>query len=102
MLRRIVDFAKLTDEVLSLLVEKFPEGIDEDEIFSIQNAKGELIRVVEVRDEENIFLVKVSSRMEAAMEDFEEEDEEEDVAIDDIDDEDFDDTEVSIGDDEEE
>jgi DNA-directed RNA polymerase subunit delta len=72
MLRRIIDFSKLTDQLLSLLNEKFPEGIDDDAVFSIENSKGERLSVVEVRDEENIFLVKVNAKMEAAMEDFDE------------------------------
>jgi DNA-directed RNA polymerase subunit delta len=75
MIRRIIDYSKLTDEVLSLLSIKFPEGIDEDAIFTIENSKGERLRVVEVRDEESIFLVKVSTKMEAAIENFEEDDE---------------------------
>ena len=72
MLRRIIDFAKLTDEVIALLVQKYPEGIDEDDIFSIQNGQGHFIRVVEVKDESNIYLVKVSSKLDEVMEDFDE------------------------------
>jgi len=71
MIRRIIDINKISDEVLALLVTKFPEGIDEDEIFSIQNKEGKIIRVVEVRDEQSIYLVKVSSKLGEVMEEFE-------------------------------
>ena len=37
MRRVIVDYAKLTDAILTLLVEKFPEGYDDSNIIRFRN-----------------------------------------------------------------
>jgi hypothetical protein len=47
MKRVIVDYAKLTNEILNL-VEKFPDGYDDSNIVRFRNAKNELIEAVEV------------------------------------------------------
>lgn len=77
MKRIIVDFKKLTPEILSLLVEKYPDGYDDDHIITFRNAKNELIEAVEVRTDDTIYLVKVSSRLETSMANFDEDDYEE-------------------------
>ena len=59
MRRIIVDYAKLTGDILNLLVEKFPEGYDDSDIIRFRNAQNELIEAVEVRTEDTIYLVKV-------------------------------------------
>lgn len=74
MKRIIVDFKKLTPEILSLLVEKYPYGYDDDDIIKFKNLKGELIEAVEVRSEEDIYLVKVSSKLVNTMANFDEDD----------------------------
>lgn len=74
MKRIIVDYAKLTNEILSLLVEKFPDGYDDTDVIQFTNAKGELIEAVEVRTEDTIYLVKVSTKLQDRIENFEEED----------------------------
>ncbi len=61
MKRIIVDFKKLTPEILSLLVEKYPDGYDDKHIIVFQNAKNETIEAGEVRTADTIYLVKVSS-----------------------------------------
>jgi len=70
MLRKIVDYKKLTEDILNLLVEKFPDGYDETDIISFRNAQNEIIEAVEVRTEDTIYLVKVGKRLVQAMEDF--------------------------------
>jgi hypothetical protein len=74
MKRVIVDFKKLTPEILSLLVEKYPFGYDDEDIISFKNLKGELIEAVEVRNDEDIYLVKVSSKLVNSMANFVEDD----------------------------
>lgn len=76
MKRIIVDYAKLTNEILTLLVEKFPDGYDDADIIQFTNAKGELIEAVEVRTEDTIYLVKVSTKLQDRIENFDEDDEE--------------------------
>ena len=82
MKRVIVDYAKLTNEILTLLVEKFPEGYDDSNIIRFKNAKNETIEAVEVRTEDTIFLVKVSTKLADRIENFEDDDLDDD-AVDD-------------------
>ena len=74
MKRVIVDYAKLTGDILNLLVEKFPDGYDDTDIIRFRNAKDELIEAVEVRTEDTIYLVKVSTKLANRMEKFDEDD----------------------------
>ena len=74
MKRIIVDYAKLTGDILNLLVEKFPEGYDDSDIIRFRNAQNELIEAVEVRTEDTIYLVKVSTKLASRMEKFDEDD----------------------------
>lgn len=89
MKRVIVDYAKLTNEILTLLVEKFPDGYDDSDIIRFKNAKNESIEAVEVKTEDTIYLVKVSTKLADRIENFDEEDEEiipEAINVKDIDD----------------
>ena len=70
--RVIVDFKKLTPEVLKLLVERYPEGYDEDDIITFKNAGGELIEAVEVTTGDTKYLVKISSKLEMRMANYDE------------------------------
>lgn len=72
--RTIVDFKKLTPEILSLLVDKYPDGYDDDNIIIFKNSKNQTIEAVEVRTDDTIYLVKVSSSLETSMANFDEED----------------------------
>ena len=74
MKRVIVDYAKLTGDILNLLVEKFPDGYDDTDIIRFRNAQNELVEAVEVRTEDTIYLVKVSTKLASRMEKFDEED----------------------------
>lgn len=74
MKRIIVDYAKLTGDILNLLVEKFPEGYDDTDIIRFRNAQNELIEAVEVRTIDTIYLVKVSTKLASRMEKYDEED----------------------------
>ena len=81
MKRVIVDYAKLTNEILNLLVEKFPDGYDDSNIISFRNAKNELIEAVEVRTDDTIYLVKVSTKLSDRIENY---DEDEEMLIDEV------------------
>jgi DNA-directed RNA polymerase subunit delta len=74
MKRVIVDYAKLTNEILNLLVEKFPDGYDDSDVIRFRNAKNELIEAVEVRTEDTIYLVKISTKLADRIENFDEDD----------------------------
>lgn len=94
--RVIVDFKKLTPEVLKLLVEKYPDGYDDLNVISFYNAKGERIEAVEVLTEDTKYLVKISEKLEVTMANYDEDDYEDfdeddpnaipDIPIDDVED----------------
>ena len=74
MIRKIVDYQKLSEDILNLLVDKFPDGYDDDDVITFRNAKGEVIEAVEVKTEDTVYLVKIGTKLIRAMEDFAEED----------------------------
>ncbi len=74
MKRIIVDYSKLTHEILTLLVERFPDGYDDSNIIRFRNTHNELIEAVEVCTEETIYLVKVSTKLASRLEKFDEDD----------------------------
>ena len=79
--RVIVDYKKLTPEVLKLLVEKYPDGYGDNDVINFRNLKGELIEAVEVSTDDTKYLVKISSKLEHSMANFDE-DEDEDENLD--------------------
>ncbi len=104
MKRVIVDYAKLTNEILNLLVEKFPDGYDDSDVIRFRNAKNELIEAVEVKTEDTIYLVKISTKLADRIENYDEDDEIEivpiaDISLDDEDDADDDDDKPEYKDD---
>ena len=52
----------------------FPDGYEDTDIIRFRNAQNELIEAVEVRTEDTIYLVKVSTKLASRMEKFDEED----------------------------
>ena len=72
--RVIVDFKKLTPEILGLLVAKYPDGYDEHHIITFKNAKNERVEAVEVISGDTKYLVKVSVKLEQTMENYDEDD----------------------------
>ena len=71
MKRIIVDYNKLNTEILNLLVEKFPDGYDDNNIISFRNAKGEKIEAVEIRADDTIYLVKIGKKLQQAIQEHE-------------------------------
>ncbi|MFD0796146.1 hypothetical protein ACFQZJ_01640 [Maribacter chungangensis] len=66
----IVDFKKLTPEVLKLTVERYPDGYDDRDVITFRNAKGERIEAVEVLTADTKYLVKISEKLEYTMENY--------------------------------
>jgi len=88
--RIIVDYKKLTPEILDLLVEKFPDGYGIRDIIKFTNHKGKYVEAVEVSTNDAIYLVKISDELVDSMESHEEEEIlppeiVEDIKIDDVD-----------------
>lgn len=78
MKRIIIDYKKLTPEILSLLVQKYPDGYDDRDVIVFKNSKNETIEALEVKTEDTLYLVKISTRLEDAMTKFDVEDYEND------------------------
>ncbi|QLG44935.1 hypothetical protein [Costertonia aggregata] len=70
----IVDFKKLTPEVLKLTVQRYPDGYDDRDIISFKNANGERVEAVEVLTKDTKYLVKISEKLEYTMENYDESD----------------------------
>ena len=71
MKRIIVDYKKLTPEILNLLVEKFPDGYGLRDVVKFTNHKGQFIEAVEVSNEDTIYLVKISNQLANSMDNHE-------------------------------
>lgn len=72
--RVIVDFKKLTPEILAKVVEKYPDGYDDLDIISFKNAQNETVKAIEILTEDTKYLVKVSDRLEKVIEHYDEDD----------------------------
>ncbi|WP_370519195.1 DNA primase [Flavobacterium sp. Sd200] len=59
---------------MTLLVERFPDGYDDSHIIRFKNAKNETIEAVEVRTEDTIYLVKVSTKLADRIENYDDDD----------------------------
>ena len=68
--RVIVDYKKLTPGVLKLLVEKYPDGYGDRDIIKFKNIKGEAIEAVEVSTVDTKYLVKISSKLQRTIANF--------------------------------
>lgn len=78
MKRIIIDFKKLTPEILALLSEKYPDGYGDNDIIEFKNMNNDSIEAVEVRTEDSIYLVKVSSKLHETIVAFDLDDDDED------------------------
>lgn len=78
--RIIVDYKNITNKLLSLLLETYPNGY-EDAIIKFKNAKNEWVSAVPLETEDAKYLVKVSVELDKKVEAFSlmEEDEEDEL-----------------------
>ncbi len=68
MKRLIVDYKKLTKDILDLLVSQYPYGFDdEDDIIEFTSASGEIVKAIKVNAEDTIYLVKIGSKLQQAI-----------------------------------
>jgi len=67
MKRVIIDYKKLTPEILTLLTQKFPDGYGDNDVITFDNHKNETIEAVEVKTEDTIYLVKIGSKLHYSM-----------------------------------
>jgi len=74
MKRIIVDYKKLTPQLLKLLQEKFPDGYSDKDIITFDNRHNETIEAVEIETEDADYLVKVSSKLHYTLTNFDSDD----------------------------
>lgn len=70
MQRLIRSFNTLTDELKETLQEQYPDGIDSSHIKSIPTAKGDLLRVIELKTPEALYLIKINPESREEIEQF--------------------------------
>jgi len=70
MQRLIRSFNTLTDELRDKLQEQYPDGIDNSHIRTIATAKGDSLRVIELRTADAIYLIKISAESREEIEQF--------------------------------
>ncbi len=73
MKRVIIDYKKLTPEILMLLSQKFPDGYGDSDIITFDNHRNETVEAVEVQTDDTIYLVKVGSKLQYSMVNFDNE-----------------------------
>ena len=71
MLRKLVDYKKLSHEVAARLIEMYPYGYGDEDIIMFKNIHGEIIEAVEVKTEDTIYLVKISKSLANFISNFE-------------------------------
>ena len=74
MKRIIVDYKKLTPQLLKVLQEKFPDGYSDKDIITFDNHHNETIEAVEIETEDADYLVKVSSKLHYTLTNFDSDD----------------------------
>jgi hypothetical protein len=75
--RVIVDHKNISNDLISLLMEKHPYGYD-DAVIKFKNAKGETVSAVPIETDDAKYLIKVSVALDKRVEDFLEDEEEND------------------------
>lgn len=71
----IVDYKKITPEILTKLTEKFPDGYNDRDIIKFDNHQNETIEAVEITVNNTIYLIKVSCKLHYTMTNFDSNDE---------------------------
>lgn len=86
MKRIIVDYKKLTPQILNLLVEKYPDGYGIRDIVKFTSPAGNYVEAVEVSTDDTIYLVKISDKLADTMDNYDEDDFVDDDLNEDLDD----------------
>ena len=72
MIRKLVDYKKLDHELAAKLIETYPYGYGDEDIFTFKNVRGEIIETVELKTNDTIYLVKISKCLANFISNFEE------------------------------
>ncbi len=72
MKRIIIDHTKVTDEILNLILEEYPDGYTDRDVIKFKNHKNEQIEALEIRCNDDIYLVKVGLSLDKVIDNFNE------------------------------
>ena len=97
MQRLIRSFNTLTDDLREKLQEQYPDGIDNSHIRTIATAKGESLRVIELRTSDAIYLIKINAESREEIDQFLDQEEGGGALAEDMDSRDADDIETPEG-----
>lgn len=97
MQRLIRSFNTLTDDLREKLQEQYPDGIDNSHIRTIATAKGESLRVIELRTNDASYLIKINAESREEIDQFLDQDEGGGASAEDMDSRDADDIETPDG-----
>ena len=70
MKRVIKDYKSINTDLLQLLINTYPEGIDEKDLIKITKPDGKKINVVELRTDDTIYLIKIDQEMQSQLDSF--------------------------------
>ncbi len=73
--RSIIDYSKLTEEVLAAVNKKYPYGWDDTDIVKFKTAKGDQIKAIPIEMDDASYLVKVGQHLEDRLEEYLEDEE---------------------------
>jgi hypothetical protein len=68
MRRIIVDYKKITNEILKMISERYPDGYNDNDIIVFRNKDNEIIEAIEVKTEDTVYLVKVGKKLADSLE----------------------------------
>ncbi|MGY5354445.1 hypothetical protein [Wenyingzhuangia sp. IMCC45467] len=80
MKRIIIDHSKVTDEILNIIMDEYPDGYTDRDVLKFKNHKGELIEALEIKLDDDIYLVKVGTKLDKALDDYVEDNEDDNDA----------------------
>lgn len=84
MKRIIIDYSKLNQQLLNLLIEKFPDGYEYNDIMRFETRNGETIKALEIRTDDAIYLVRIGAKLEKLMDDYADENLDDDFIFEDF------------------
>ncbi|RSK38709.1 hypothetical protein [Mangrovimonas spongiae] len=70
MKRVIVDYKKITPEILELLNQKFPDGYNDGDVITFDDHHNHTIEAVELKTDACIYLVKINSKLHYTLTNF--------------------------------
>ncbi|MDO9262104.1 MAG: DNA primase [Flavobacteriaceae bacterium] len=84
MRRIIVDYKKLTNEILKMISVRYPDGYNDKDIIVFRNKDNEIIEAIEVKTEDTIYLVKVGKKLADSLEDFLNTEEDDEIVVEEV------------------